>query len=190
MKCVSLWQPRASLVEHGHKRIETRGWSTDYRGPLAIHAAKTWNRELEEVCGTPFFFEALSEIAGGPIGVRDRMPRRVIPFGAIVATCRLVGVVPVEHLLACEGTYQIHDDLAHESRRRFDTEGVRPHHADFALKTIDFQITHKELAFGDYSTGRFAWLLADVKPLPTPIPFKGAQGLFNVPDEVFSSEVL
>jgi len=36
-----------------------------------------------------------------------------------------------------------------------------------------------ERAFGDYSPGRWAWLLADVKPLTTPIPARGALGLWN-----------
>lgn len=40
MKALSLWQPWASLVALQLKRVETRGWTTDYRGPLAIHAAK------------------------------------------------------------------------------------------------------------------------------------------------------
>lgn len=36
---LSLWQPWATLVALGVKTIETRSWSTHYRGPLAIHAA-------------------------------------------------------------------------------------------------------------------------------------------------------
>jgi len=40
MKALSLWQPWASAIALGSKRIETRGWATSYRGPLAIHAAK------------------------------------------------------------------------------------------------------------------------------------------------------
>lgn len=39
MKALTLWQPWASLVALGHKRIETRCWETKYRGTLAIHAA-------------------------------------------------------------------------------------------------------------------------------------------------------
>jgi hypothetical protein len=42
IKCISLWQPWASLVAVGAKRIETRGWATAYRGRLGIHAAKRW----------------------------------------------------------------------------------------------------------------------------------------------------
>lgn len=40
MKALTLWEPWASLVAREHKRVETRIWSTKYRGPLAIHAAK------------------------------------------------------------------------------------------------------------------------------------------------------
>ena len=40
MKALSLWQPWAALMAVGAKRIETRHWSTAYRGELAIHAAK------------------------------------------------------------------------------------------------------------------------------------------------------
>ncbi|MBW4514606.1 MAG: ASCH domain-containing protein [Timaviella obliquedivisa GSE-PSE-MK23-08B] len=40
MKVLTLWQPWASLVACGTKRIETRRWGTEYRGLVAIHAAK------------------------------------------------------------------------------------------------------------------------------------------------------
>lgn len=36
-----------------------------------------------------------------------------------------------------------------------------------------------ELALGDYTPGRYAWKLANVKRLPEPIPTKGKQGLWN-----------
>lgn len=41
---------------------------------------------------------------------------------------------------------------------------------------------HLELAYGDYRTGRYAWHLADVRPLAAPIPATGRQGIWNVPD--------
>lgn len=40
MKALSLTQPWASLIAIGAKRVETRSWSTNHRGPVAIHAAK------------------------------------------------------------------------------------------------------------------------------------------------------
>lgn len=36
-----------------------------------------------------------------------------------------------------------------------------------------------ELTLGDYTPGRYAWKLANVKRLPEPIPAKGRQGLWN-----------
>jgi len=41
MRTLSIRQPWAWLIVHGHKDVENREWSTDYRGPLLIHASKT-----------------------------------------------------------------------------------------------------------------------------------------------------
>lgn len=38
-RALSVRQPWASLIAAGRKSIEIRTWRTDYRGPLAIHAA-------------------------------------------------------------------------------------------------------------------------------------------------------
>lgn len=60
MKALTIWQPWASLIAIGVKTVETRGWSTEYRGRLAIHAAGrpmdsqtlAWAREeLIRTCG-------------------------------------------------------------------------------------------------------------------------------------------
>ena len=39
--------------------------------------------------------------------------------------------------------------------------------------------SERERAFGDYSEGRFAWMLSNVAPFPIPIPAKGALGLWD-----------
>lgn len=39
MRAISLLQPWASLVALGEKQWETRSWSTNYRGQIAIHAS-------------------------------------------------------------------------------------------------------------------------------------------------------
>lgn len=41
------------------------------------------------------------------------------------------------------------------------------------------ELSPDELALGDYTLGRYAWKLANVKRLPEPIPTKGKQGLWN-----------
>lgn len=37
---------------------------------------------------------------------------------------------------------------------------------------------------GDFSDGRFAWQLTDVRPLSVPVPCRGALGLWLVPDDI------
>ncbi|MBB5547379.1 hypothetical protein [Paraburkholderia fungorum] len=40
--------------------------------------------------------------------------------------------------------------------------------------------------FGDFSAGRFAWRVSDSKVLAKPVPFRGMQGFFDVPDELMA----
>lgn len=40
MKIITLHQPYAALIALGYKQYETRSWSTQYRGTIAIHAAQ------------------------------------------------------------------------------------------------------------------------------------------------------
>ncbi|MCG3207229.1 MAG: hypothetical protein FOGNACKC_00829 [Anaerolineae bacterium] len=100
---LSLWEPWASLMAWDQKRIETRSWPTKYRGPMAIHAAKTMQHvaELPEATG-----ELVVEL--GRLGPGQRRVNwgpyyrsaRGYPFGRVVAVGFLVDVVPVEALRA------------------------------------------------------------------------------------------
>lgn len=85
MMCLSLWQPWASAIALGRKRIETRHWSTRYRGPLLIHAAKRWTAEERE-----FVADMIDDGFLPPDFV---LPP---PLGALVAVSRLVDVRPTE----------------------------------------------------------------------------------------------
>lgn len=42
MKALSIRQPWADAIVYHGKDVENRGWPTRFRGPLLIHAAKTW----------------------------------------------------------------------------------------------------------------------------------------------------
>ncbi len=95
MKALTVMQPWATLVALGAKRIETRSWSTSYRGPLAIHASGRISREAAV-----------------------RITRAHAP-------------------------------------------------------------AEPERSFGDYTPGRFAWLLDHVRRLPEPVATKGALGLWE-----------
>lgn len=37
---------------------------------------------------------------------------------------------------------------------------------------------------GDYRDGRYGWIFENLRPLEEPIPYRGEQGLFEVPDEL------
>lgn len=54
-------------------------------------------------------------------------------------------------------------------------------------------LTHKQIGtdapFGDFTPGRFAWLLHDVRRLARPFPVKGRQGFFNVDDALVAEAV-
>ena len=41
---------------------------------------------------------------------------------------------------------------------------------------------HQEYICGEYSIGRYAWILKDIKELKTPIPAKGNLGIWNYND--------
>ena len=44
MKVLTIKQPWASLIIEGYKRFEFRGWKTNYRGELLIHAEEAYER--------------------------------------------------------------------------------------------------------------------------------------------------
>jgi hypothetical protein len=148
VKALSLWQPWASLIAIGAKRVETRGWGTSFRGQLAIHAALRTVRadEVERE-----MVEAL-RLCWPPTTAQ----LRAIPLGVVVATCRLVEVCRISELEA----------------QMIDL-GDAPAVGDGTV------ITPIEAAFGNYAEGRFAWMLADVKPVDPPRPARGARGLWE-----------
>jgi activating signal cointegrator 1 len=87
MKVLTLTQPFATLVAVGAKTIETRSWSTKYRGPLAIHAAKAFPVSAQELCATPIFEQTLRQHMPGYLYIEDLYHH--LPLGQIIATCTL-----------------------------------------------------------------------------------------------------
>lgn len=87
MKAISLLQPWATLVAVGAKRLETRSWSTPYRGRIAIHASKGFGPVYRFLAGEEPFRSALA--AGGYQSPGE------LPRGAVVALATLVDCIPV-----------------------------------------------------------------------------------------------
>lgn len=155
MKGLTLTQPWATLVAFQEKQIETRSWATDYRGLLAIHAAKGvasigGEAGLANLCDSERFFQALRPHVSG-YTAKERAAD--LPRGVIVAVVELVDVWPTSAL-------QLEDAVGW---------GRSP---------------DQERAFGDYSPGRFAWILRHRLNLHDGIPCRGALGLWDVPADV------
>ena len=149
MKAITIHQPWASLIAHGYKRFETRGWRTNYRGPIAIHAGQKIDSEAVRMLATEY-----TRIW------RDISP---LPKGCIVAVTELVDCLMVSNW--------------GRSISNWSANGTPVLHGkdeDIFLDTNDM-----EYRFGDYTPGRYAWELANVRRLPEPIPARGRQGLWN-----------
>jgi hypothetical protein len=75
----------------------------------------------------------------------------LLPRGVVIATCTLVDVLPctTRNLVPATGSL------------------IAAHAAEH------------DHEFGDFTPGRFAWLLADVHPLPEPVPARGRLGLWD-----------
>lgn len=59
MKGLTLTQPWATLVAIDQKEYETRCWNTDYRGDVAIHAAKRFPPDARALCNHAPFAQIL-----------------------------------------------------------------------------------------------------------------------------------
>lgn len=94
MKALSLWQPWASLMACSAKHYETRRWPTNFRGELAICAAKKVVTELGELQPTLEFL------------VRSKICPSItlMPTGCVLA---------VVHVVACVETDLIQTDADH-----------------------------------------------------------------------------
>ena len=205
MKALTLHQPWASLVALGVKSVETRSWLTGYLGSLAIHAGK----ERPPMMDLPPFPRGIAEreatreeprwfvcdtitapehqrphITDRDHPNRDRVPKWAqsptlfwprrgphaemvgehprsmhLPLGAVVATCQLVAVVPTEAL------------GWHSPDHGWHREGEHPE--------MTYLANDDQLPFGDFSPGRFAWILDDVKPTEQRCPACWGEGVLH-----------
>jgi len=162
MKALSLWQFWASAMAVGAKLNETRGKRTSHRGDLLIHASLRSGTAIEEIQTSQDFGQLMLARTPGlwrPLmeigqGTWDKLPR-----GCLLGVCELWDCVPTE---------------------RFIQKGkVPPGPASFFPV-----ISEIEQGLGNYGRGRFAYRTRNMRRFKTPIPWKGAQYLFEVPNDV------
>lgn len=153
MKALSILQPWATLIAIGAKKIETRSWPTNYRGPIAIHASKGFPRQAKDICFKEPFLTALCE---GDVFPKDwitemESPKDMFPLGAIIAIGNLHKVGDI--FLRKDGPTMV--------------------------RGLELPMRSPELEFGNFTPGRFGWCITGVYLLNDPIPAKGRLGLWD-----------
>ena len=124
MKTLSLWQPHAQAIGLKLKPFETRGWSTDYRGPLAIHAAKKIFNYKDYPLD--YYQEVGRRFHEGIV----KFPLYALDYGKVLCVVDVVDCVPTGKLRGRIGRYEFWGDFRDKGddgkdRYAFKLENVR-----------------------------------------------------------------
>lgn len=151
VKAITLAQPHASLVALGVKTMLDTSWPTDYRGRLAVHAgARVPSPERGPMfVGDYHVAQGGTWLHGGEHNVR-------LPFAAIVATCEVLDVVPI-----------VAGNCGPTPRLATCADGALVMVQAIVADTRD--VTDQRL-YGDFTPGRYAWILGDVQPTTSRCP--------------------
>jgi hypothetical protein len=166
MRTLTLTQPWATLVAIGAKSIETRSW---YAGPnprVVGTQALGWPIAIHAAKGFPREAQWLVGEEPFATALRTAFPEARDPEDCIKRFLPRGAVIATAVLLHV----------------------VTVEHLERAAHIL----TPTERAFGDYSPGRYAWRLWNVRPLPEPIPARGSLGLWqwDAPPGVESASVV
>lgn len=141
MKALTICQPYAHLIcISKEKAVENRTWSTNYRGPLLIHAGKSREWLYDDESGKEIDFE---ESTG-----------ELFTFGAIIGAATLADCLHIDK-----------------------------------IESGDFDAKFPWLREHAHTSGPWCWVLRNRCAFQTPIRYRGAQGLFDVPDEVVAEQI-
>ena len=161
MKAITLWQPWASLIMIGAKPWEFRGWSyVERRVGVAVNDCIGIHAGARPI--KPAEVDDLRRRLDDPICSTGLVPdkaRALLDRLAAAHKCR--GVLEMSALL---GTVRIGEPKL----------------------SVDAMPSWKGI-IGDSDRlehCKWAWPMLDVEPFDAPIPMKGWQGFFNVPDRL------
>lgn len=156
----------------GAKEIETRPRPIKYRGPLLIHAAKKvipmvkHPEEMSIGMLNMLHYHWTNEMS------ECGYPAKFLPFGAIIGMVNVVNCYKTEEMPAwMYQSWKINEPVKIP---------LSMYHA-----SIEYDWMESDL--GDFRIGRYAWILKNARELKEPIPWKGSQGFFNVPDDVINA---
>ena len=150
MKALTLHQPWASLIAHGVKSIETRSWPPPREIVGDRIAIHAGKRD-------PDSWEWNDDIR-----LACEHWDFDIPLGVVVATARLAEVRKVTQ---------------NPRLRRWEPD-YRYVLATSRISTLE----HREIkidSFGDFSLGRWLWMLTDIQKVEPLVPARGRQGFWD-----------
>jgi activating signal cointegrator 1 len=150
-KVLTFWQPWATLLVHGIKKIETRPKPTTWtkeKGIYLIHAAQKWSKEQYRLCLKEPFYNELEKL-GYNFSIVNSLTN--IPLGKIIGSIEVTECCKI----------------------------YNPEHFILPYIFPKGNINGSELHFGDYRDGRYAWLCENSHILKDPIPYKGGQGYYQ-----------
>lgn len=160
MRILTVRQPWAWAIIHGGKDVENRSRNIagDYRGPVAIHAAMT-----------------LDDPADPRIGAAIRRlyvePRR--------------GIDEVPSIAGCDDPWLTNSPwFGYRGGIIGVADLIDVHHVDDCASISAWRVTQTERCSSWAEPNSWHLRLANPRPLPEPIPYKGALGLRELPPEV------
>ena len=163
MLTLTLTQPYATLVAIGAKQIETRSWYSSVRDDILIHAATTYagvggkNAFIELCTSNEYIYKALNDAGLVPFEW-DPEALLALPTGAILCKRTMVDCYRTALFVSAE----------QQARRvsRMDDPSHIP-------------LSDQERAMGDYSHGRYGFILKGTDRFATPIPARGKLGFWT-----------
>ena len=163
MKGLTLHEPRASLIACGVKTIETRSWrcSQQYIGErIFIHATKKKPTQDGLVL--------LADIEPLPQGYkRDAASDAIIPDSRVrMPLGKILAVATLSDFAQVEETNHTHHATGQPMVRAASSATV---------ESVYF-VSDK---YGDFSVGRWLWILTDIAPVKPPLIARGFQGLWE-----------
>ncbi|NET03075.1 MAG: ASCH domain-containing protein [Sphaerospermopsis sp. SIO1G1] len=116
MKSISIWQPWASMISCGYKKVETRSWNTNYRGDLLICSAKKRNMELRNY----------SQDVLLPL-IPQKLNYENLPFGQALAICKLVNCFKMtSENISIQSNLELQMGYWEEGRFAWQFSDIRP----------------------------------------------------------------
>jgi hypothetical protein len=103
MKALSTWQPYASLLVYKIKKYETRSWATNYKGLIAIHAAKKSAKSVMNML-LPWVWQTIQHLLS-PYYPKIEYPGN-LPVGAVLGYGNLIAC----HLIDAEFIATLSED--------------------------------------------------------------------------------